>query len=564
MNRFLKVLGGLVLSLVTAGSLHGAWNPVVDVSDVGGSWDQDGPVLDVNASNNGVAVWTNPLIEEFVIQASSYTFGSGWGPPIQISSPAINPFGGPIFTGQADPSVSMNQSGYVVAAWEGAEFIVDEETDLEEIISATRSPQGIWTAVQRVSRFDLDDRQLNPENPFVAVSDSGLAVVVWTELRTTGRFIVVNRLPFGGSWDTPIDIDNPAGGFREDTPRIAINSSNSAVAVWKATDEQGNKFVGASTTPDAGAVVPVWTTVELDPGTTDVSLPQTGIDENGNAVAVWVRQTGFFPNPRFFEVVASYFSATTGTWSPYVVLDTASSTIGGDLELSAQVVMDQFGNATAVWDKRPATGEEYQVYSSRLPLGGTWSAAELISPLGIDHFFQVGFGAGLTQVPISVDLDGNVIIIMEQGDGTLQSLARFVNLGWQTPEDIALPDQALETSIGYGSCGFAIALWEEAESETAQASDNFGIFPGPTGFTGSCCCQKFASQKRCLSLLEWDAGPCFFLFNIYRNGVLIATVPGNQTSFVDPAGCDRNSVTYTLRGVNLFGGISAPVTITIP
>lgn len=194
-----------------------------------------------------------------------------------------------------------------------------------------------------------------------------------------------------------------------------------------------------------------------------------------------------------YEVVSSSFNFASGTWGPIVVI-TSEDVIEGNLR-TPYVVVDQAGNATAIWTA--TINGISQVYGSTLPLGGVWSTPEVISTIGINNSLE----ANLAQIPIGVDLNGNVIVIFEQEDNTLHSVSYFPGFGWQVPETIAATDANIWTSIRYGTCGFALSLWNE--NDTVQAADNFGIFPPPTGFSGSRCCQKFASQTRCLSLLNW-------------------------------------------------------------
>jgi hypothetical protein len=557
--------------LVVAPFFHvsAVWTPFVNVSPVGDSLNLAGPVLDVNILDNAVSVWTTVPVsgDESVIKASSFSIPTGWTTPVTISDTSLNQFGKPRYVGQGDPTVSLNSSNYAVAAWEGSVFIDALETNIEGIFSSLRTPDGTWFPVQAVSTLDPNDFQLNPENPYIDVSDSGLTVVVWTENRSSGRYIMANFLPFGGGfWGTPIELAHPFNGFREDTPRVKINTKNNAAAVWKAFNDLGDE-IGAST---FNSITGLWTTVTLDPAEDETGLPTVGIDDVGNAVAVWIRQMGFLEEASesnkilqpdvTFQVVASSFNYATQTWGPVVIIATGVLGVDPIDILSGNVVVDPFGNATAVWsqDKNGITG----VYASRLSLGGTWSAPELISDPNVSTNVAP---QGLTQTPIDVDRQGNVIVIVLTEDDVLQSIVRYFSLGWQSPEVIAVIVNPLDHEIRLGSCGFAVAQWNNGLSETVQAATNFALFPPPSNLRISQCCDKFATQKRCFNFLSWNPSPsCILYYQIFRNGELIAIVPGNQTNFTDTlCGTQKTIFNYVVIAVSNLGIASPPITASI-
>lgn len=541
---------GLMAFLIPISPLISAWNPIVNVSAPNDSFSIGGPVLDVNNLNNGIAVWATPEVENLV-KASFYTFGLGWSAPIVISSTALNQFGKPIYVNQGDPTVAMNDSNYAVAIWEGSEFLIEPEINIEGLFAVTRSSDGTWSSVERITPALEETLDYNPENPFVDVNNAGLAVAVWTELRDGERYIMTSFLPLGGSWTTPFELANPFNGNREDTPYVQINSSNNAIATWKAQSETGD-LIGAAT---YNALTNTWTTVTLDDGATYVSLPRAGIDENGNGIVVWMRDIDGVT-----QIVSASYNFATQSFGPNVIVSTPPGGVAAD---GTTVVMDQFGNATAVWTQILTEAPFFQVYASRLPLGGTWSTPILISTN--PELDGNSLDAFMAQTTISVDNLGNVIVIYSTGAETdnLYSVTYYMGIGWTAPELIGTVNSNIWHNINYGICGFAIALWNAEEQ--VQAADNFGLFPPPTNLLGLRCCQRFVSQTCCINSLEWTPSPsCISFYRIYRNGVLIATIPATESEFQDPI-CRRNgAVTYTLTAVNVFGLESLPSFVTIP
>ncbi len=541
MEYFVKISKWIVcLASLTATSLNvttplqAVWNTPVVVSDpaINQKVSQDtGPVLTVNASNNGVAVYggSDPLNPEISSQdniwAASYNFGNGWQTPVMISDEIrFGPNNRRRYFDQGDPDVMMNASGYTVAAWQGT--INQDNFDTNEVIlSATRSSTGTWSAVQVVRIGPPED--FTAQNPAVAVNNAGLGVAVWDEVRGDSEtyYIMTSFLPFGESW-------TPAVG--------AINDTNDAVHAATYDHLTG-----------------VWTTVVLDadPGIegSDNTTAITGIDENGNAVVVWprVRSDGVY------EVAAASFTYGSG-WGPMVIIQ--SSALALD---SPYVVMDHFGTSTVVW-----SNENEVVFASTLPLGQTWSAPTIIG--------QGDLVPNSNQKAAAVDDLGNVIAIFK--NGTYQTALRTVQGGWQPQENI--PNittlRTISPNIGIGSCGFALSLWKRqtldrpgpGSRSQIEASDNFSLanfLSPPANFSVSRCCSKFATQTSCIARLSWEASEgCVLSYIIRRNGVLIARIPvGGSTEYVDPV-CRNQRVTYTLSAVDINGIESAGVSIISP
>jgi len=520
--------------------LNAAWNPPVFVSTAG---EQvvvgPGPDMDANTQNNGVAVWVFIDPDFFSlpeIKASNYVFGSGWSTPVIISSLELDQNSDPFYGATNNPAVALNNLGYAVAVWEGHRF--DDEDTFYNIYSASRSPDGSFSPQQLVNPENTTDTSYFPHNPNVDINDSGLAVAVWLETREDLPYVMSAFMGVGGSWTLPTQLDAPVSQTTEDTPDVRINQAGDVVAAWR---KDGPVSIAVGTFSSATST---WSSpVTLDVTTLPVSLPRVGIDEKGNAVAIWSRDQS--------EVVVSYFSNGSGWSLPAVIYS------GNQIE-GPEIVMDPLGNATAAW------ADDNVVYSAALPLGGTWSTPQVIlNGAGIDQEL-------LVQRPMAVDLNGNVILLVyvsnEDNTKTLQSISKFVSSGWQAPETIVTLTDFFEESVALGSCGFALALWQnlEVDNDLVQAADNLSLYAPVLNFSGSTCCERFAFQKACFNTLTWDLDPCAVQYLLYRNGVLIATLPANIATFTEPV-CVKGPVTYTLIAVSsLNGTLSPPATVVLP
>lgn len=533
----------------------------------------DGSVLDVNASNNGVGVW----VAQDNVYSSYYTVETGWSTQQIISSLAVIPSTTTrIFNDQSGAHVSLNQANYSVAVWDASEYIIADDTTIRGIYSATRSAAGVWSPVQRVSALNLTDPTFFPSDPRSAVNDNGLSVAVWTELRTddtinTFRYVMASFLPQGGVWTAPVQISDPFSPFTLPflTPDVAINNNGDVVVVWEADVTGGGQLTVFGAT--YSGTTSTWSLpVTLNPPANVTSIPRADIDPNGNAVAVWA--TYQFVGVGFVGTVYGASFTPLGGWAPSVTITT-----GPSRPEVPNVVIDRFGTSTAIWNE--TIGAVRQVYASRLPLGGSWSAPIILGD-GVSDFINIG----RLQRPISVDLDGNVMVIYtnfdEETDVTsLFSIKYDITLGaWQEPLFIS-SDQAYSTqfspsfnNIGIGSCGFALSLWEAANGTGGTnpitqvfSSVNLGDEPlAPCNFTGSRCRTKFVTQSVVIDQFTWGkCETCVAFYNLYRNGVLIATIPADAPGAFTETTCSRAPAVYTLTAVSVNGVEGPASTVTL-
>lgn len=545
-------------STLFQGQLNANWQPVVTVSSSGEDvFTPDGPDLYVNELGNAVSVWTQSDLNN-IIRASSYDRATNtWSTPVNISSTEINPStGNQYYSQQADPDVALNDSGYAVAVWEGYYYLQEGPTfigDFGVIISATRDANGVWSNVQIVNDID-PTADIIAKDGSVALNNNGLAVAVWTQTNedTLISATFASFLPQGGSWSTPVQIsDNEAGGRPEGGPHVAINNNGDVVVVWKQY-YSGLAYGVVAATYDASSNT--WSgPVQLNPSAKIEYLPEVAIDPNGNAVAIWVRYDNLV-DP-LSDVVASYFTKGSG-WGASTVL--YRSLLGSN---EAFVVLDRFGNATAVFD---ATDNNYQVYSSNRPFNGTWTMPTQISTGGGNVLYSQNM-----QKSLAVNDTGDVIAIWYGGETEpeyqLISAARLYGQNWQTPESISFEIDANATNIGLASCGFAVAMWMDNSQElnTVEAAINGNILI-PSGIEGKRCCEKFVTQKRCTNILYFPPNPCIIAYRIYRDNELIGTTSKCPWKFVDPLCTRRGLETYSITSVNIYGYESQPVIFQMP
>lgn len=534
--------------LLVSAPLNGVWQDPVVISNPNIPQDEDSvPVLKVNSIGNAIAIWTDEFSETFrgetAITTAFYQQGGGWQAPVVISGFQVVCDAEPLYSDQGNPDIALNASNYAVAVWQG---ILNEcdSTALSAgdgvILATTRSTAGIWGLPEIIS-----NQSNTADNANVSLNEAGTALAAWRNDDNSGSFIISARfLPFGGSWGPTHNFGNFPVFSGEGKPYPFINPSGNAVITWQGQTAPGTLAIQAATYNGA------WSSVStLDTNTSDLSEnPRCAMAPSGKAVAIWQNDG---------EIRASFFNGTV--WSSFVTLDNNAALILADD--GPIVVVDPFGNFTATW-----TDDDHIIKSSSTSTG-TWSTpVTLSSPLTVNSFdpFQ-------SQETLAVNTNGDVIAIWHRDlldvqvtqpdDRAILSAYKPFGLPWRPEEFVAIPSDGFgdnTLNIGLADCGFAVALWQNAEDELVYAAINENLLL-PTDTRALRCCQKHTSGKRCINILTWTPDDCVLFYNVYCNGVLIATVTnvGEPLQFIDPLVC-RNCV-YTVTAVNIYGFEGDPV-----
>ena len=414
----------------------------------------------------------------------------GWGNALPIELVTTHPFHPQVAVDGLGNAVAVwsQDDGYALSLWSNR-YVVREGWGTAELIETNNSG-------------DADE-------PLVAVDGSGNAVVVWCQWNETGPNVWSNRYVVGEGWGTAQMIETS-----ERTtiyPRVAVDSSGSAIAVWCQDDGishyniWSNRFV-----PGAG-----WGAPEL--AQTDSAWhaegPQVAVDMRGNATAVWRQSDGVRDN-----IWSNRYVVGTG-WGTaemiedqdgYVLYPQVSVSGSGDavsvwvqhdgvreslwsnryivgegwgtaelVELDddsnvyePRVVVDGSGNATVVWIQY--VGGELNLWSKRYVAGEGWGAAEVIEAQTWDAWSP----------QVAVDPSGNVTAVWFQGDsllGSIWSNRYVVGTGWGDAEmiefgagDADVPDVAVDQS------GDAVAVWSQYDGSRYRVWSNRYLAPDST------------------------------------------------------------------------------------
>jgi hypothetical protein len=182
--------------------------------------------------------------------------------------------------------------------------------------------------------------------PRVGVNDSGSAIAVWT--RNDGGRTIEASLFTGVSWSAPVRLD-VIDGEDSQYPRPVIASDGTILVVWAQDDARGDHSVWSTRyDPRAGR----WSTATtIETVRTHTDRPVIAMDAAGNAVCVWVHG--------FRSIWEARYDAMTASWgAPREILarGVASATDLTDND-RLNIASDAAGNITVVWEQDDGSGE---------------------------------------------------------------------------------------------------------------------------------------------------------------------------------------------------------------
>ena len=239
-------------------------------------------------------------------------------------------------------------------------------------------------------------------------------------------------------WSTPINLSEAGQGSGD--PRIAVDGSGNAVAVWRRYD--GNNDIAQSSWSDDGGAS--WSAaVNLSEPGEGASNPRIALDGSGVAHVVWNRYDGS-------DTRVQYTRSVNGgaSWSVPVNLSTA-----GVSSQNPEIVLGGSGTIIAVW--RGSDGNNDIIQSSRSSNSGvSWSTPVDLSLTGQDA----------RSPQIATDGSGNVVAVWLRSDGSNQitQSSRSTNGGvsWSTPADLS--ESGIDSSqpkVAVDGSGNAVAAW---------------------------------------------------------------------------------------------------------
>jgi len=342
------------------------------------------PRVAMDGEGNAVVVWHQSNGTRLDIWSNRYTPTDGWGPAERIDR------------GDTDarrPEVAMDLNGNTIAVW------YQSDGERENIWSNRYTAIDGWGTAGLIESNEAGDARW----PQIAMDPNGTGLTVWQQCYAECDFddpheirwnIWSNRYTPAEGWGThrPLTPDNAGDAIR---PRVAMDASGNAVAVWQQSDAATDRFSIWSNRYD---VTSGWGTAELiefnDAG--DASRPEVAMDPAGTAVAVWSQFDGTSD-----DVWSNRYTADGGWDEPERIEanDTGQAT-------RPRVAMDPSGSAVVVWTQ--SHGMQPSVWSNRYTPSSGWGAAEPVEDYD---------GSRVFEPHVAMDANGNAVAIWTQGVG---------------------------------------------------------------------------------------------------------------------------------------------------
>ena len=304
------------------------WGTAVLIeTDNAGNANQPQVVMD--ATGNGLAVWTQDDGTYQTVMANRYTAGSGWG--------TAAPIGTDIVGDAFEPRIAIGASGNALAVWA-------QSDGTRANIWANRYTLGTgWGTAALIETDNAGDAY----SPRITLDANGNAQAIWSQFDGTRFNIMINRYAAGSGWGTASII---GGAGNAGTPQIAFDTSGNAMAVWVQSD--GTHYNIWSSRYTAGTGWGTAALIETD-NAGDAGSPQIAFDASGNALAVWSQSDGTRLN-----IWTNRYTAGSG-WGTAALIETDNA---GDAN-EPQIAISVNGQAQAVWYQ--SDGTRSNIWSNR-------------------------------------------------------------------------------------------------------------------------------------------------------------------------------------------------------
>jgi len=488
------------------------------------------PQICCDSSGNAFAIWNSRQIippSLFSIIQVAYFNGDTltWSTPFNLTE-------GPQTA--LDPQICCDEFGNAFAIW----------IESDQIVMSSRFDKNtmIWS-----TPIQLEDN-IESYEARICCDNFGNATAIW--VASNGTNLVVQAAYFNGSSWTPTGsgttISNP--GEDTDVPQICCDDLGNTIAVWQSyngfnTIIQSSRFDGSSWTPAE----------QISKAGLDAFRPQICCNNSGNAIAVWAGSDG-----SNLITQASLFDGTS--WSSSE--DIFDISLPGENTFQPQVCCDSSGNAFATW--RRSNGANDIIQASMFN-GTSWTALA-----DIPNLSEAGEDAEDPQ--ICCDDLGNAYVVWQRSNGTntVVQTSQFDGISWSSPPDHpATPGvPSFSPQVCCDNSGKAISVWVSAPVsgiEVIQSSFYTPMIFPPANFQGNRVTNQFPSQSSTSAHLSWtpNTDPNVTSFLIFKDGILLTTIPSYLSSYKDCNIDPCQSYSYTIISVNVTGDESAVETITL-
>lgn len=363
--------------------------------------------------------------------------------------------------GQAqDVTVAMNDTGVALVVW--TQYEATPTVTLRGIWGAHSEDGGVtWSVPARIHD------QTAWATVALAMDVTGNARVVWEE--TAANIATVWSSTYSaatGAWTAATVVKAGVNGW-EHYSHMAMAPTGAGILAWNQSDANGYDSVWASTfTTAAGALS---APVLLDTfAAGDTYIPTVAISPDGaHGIVAWEQDT-----------------ATAGEvwgtdWAPTTGFTTAARIITASGVGEPAVVMDKSYNTTLVWTQQ-FTGGKWNVVAARRPPGQAWGA-----PTPLETTNQApGDTSEYAYAQVGADRAGNVQVLWRRKvsatENTFSVVARTFSANTWQPEIVLGLKAGLQAYIypqlAVADDGRAVATWYYWDDDATNDLESYNLF----------------------------------------------------------------------------------------
>lgn len=356
------------------------WSAPTSLALVGGSDDLSTdaqPQVAIADSGDTLVVWPQLAGGTYELWESRCTDSAGWSAAARIDTAAA---------AETYSQVVYDSAGNAFVLWQQLDGARDHVYYSRLAVGATT-----WSAP-----VQMDTATGSAATPHVVADAHGNLVAVWIQTDTAQAGSVFhiwssNYAASTGNWSAPAAMIANDASLSAFLPKLAINAAGAGEVVWVQTD---NSIWSNRYTPTSG-----WATPQLvEAGGNNNGLPEVAVDQNGNAMAVWMRSDPTLPQLAHMRYT---LLPAGGNWSASALISETDSATSEYTE-SPQIFFDAQGDALATWSR--TSGQQTNTRSAVYTSGAGWGA-----PVGVDDGSVADDGVVLAVAP-----DGTAIAAWRQ------------------------------------------------------------------------------------------------------------------------------------------------------
>lgn len=257
-------------------------------------------------------------------------------------------------------------------------------------------------------------------------------------------------------WPAPDDVS--AAEYGAAAPQVGVDERGDAVAVWQGYTRQGLLVQSAERSAGGSWRRPV----DVSSGSRNARYPELAVGAQGTAVAVWRAD-------RLADGSKAVFAAVREPGRGWQRPARLSAPAGAADD--PHVVVDRRGNAIALWTAHRGRGRT-RLQSSVRPRGGRWE-----TPVDVAEVSSASH-AGSADPRIAVDARGNAVAVWtnvtgHDGDnlGVVQSAVRAAGGGWEPAVDVSTAGHtSFAARVALDARGNAIVVWSDQTDDRARSA----------------------------------------------------------------------------------------------